>query len=190
MGFLDKRIVGKDCNCSSRLQFIGYRAERGDGPGGRGLGGVLAEPLLAVVHHGGDLRQVRPVLEVGQLGHSFGPKTLRGSSEWTRGRIRVLSGDVPGAGQVPGGDCRADDLGWVQAGEFGGVQGAEQPSGLVGERLAAAGRERGRDELAVAVVAGGLGFGGPDRVQDGEVVGVGQVTLPDYGGGQLGAVAA
>ena len=53
-----------------------------------------------------------------------------------------------------------------------------------------AGRERGRDELAVAVVAGGLGFGGPDRVQDGEVVGAGQVTLPDHGGGQLGAVAA
>ena len=42
-------------------------------------------------------------------------------------------GDVPGAGQVPGGDRGADDLGWVQAGEFGGVQGAEQPSGLVGE---------------------------------------------------------
>ena len=57
-------------------------------------------------------------------------------------------------------------------------------------RLPVAGRERGQDQVAVAVVAGGCGFGGPDRVQDGQVVGVGQVALPDRGGGQLGAVAA
>ena len=56
--------------------------------------------------------------------------------------------------------------------------------------LPVAGRERGHDQVAVAVVAGGAGFGGPDRVQDGQVVGVGQVALPDRGRGQLGAVAA
>jgi len=52
------------------------------------------------------------------------------------------------------------------------------------------GRERGRDELAVAVVAGGLGFDGPDRVEDGQVVGVGQVAAPGLGSGEFGAVAA
>ena len=45
------------------------------------------------------------------------------------------------------------------------------------------------DQVAVAVVTGGLGFGGPDRVQGGEVVGVGQVALPGHGGGLFGAVA-
>ena len=35
------------------------------------------------------------------------------------------------------------------------------------------------DQLAVAVVAGGLSFGGPDRVEDTQVIGVGQVALPD-----------
>jgi hypothetical protein len=87
--------------------------------------------------------------------------------------------DVAGSGQVPGSDGGADDLGRVQAGEFGGVQGAEQPPGPVRARLAAAGRERGHDKVAVAVVAGGSGFGGPDGVEGGQVIGVGQVPLPD-----------
>jgi hypothetical protein len=52
------------------------------------------------------------------------------------------------------------------------------------------GRQRGHHELAVAVVAGGLGFSGPDRVQDGEVVGIGQVAAPGLGGRQFGPVAA
>ena len=45
-------------------------------------------------------------------------------------------------------------------------------------------------QLPVPVVAGAAGLGGPDRVQDGQVVGVGQVPPPGLGGGQLGAVAA
>ena len=36
----------------------GYLAECGDGPGGGGLGGVLAEPPGAVVHQGGDTGEV------------------------------------------------------------------------------------------------------------------------------------
>ena len=52
------------------------------------------------------------------------------------------------------------------------------------------GRKSGQDHVAVAVVAGGCGFGGPDRVEDAQVVRVGQVTLPYRGCGQLGAVAA
>jgi hypothetical protein len=62
------------------------------------------------------------------------------------------------------------------------VQGAVQRAGSVGELAVVAGRQRGRNQLAVAIVAGGLGFGGPDGVQGCEVVGVGQVELPDRGG--------
>ena len=51
-------------------------------------------------------------------------------------------------------------------------------------------RERGRDDLAVPVLAGGGGFGPPDGVQDSQVVGVGQVALQDRGDRQLGPVAA
>ena len=70
------------------------------------------------------------------------------------------------------------------------MQGAVQPAGPVGELAAMPGRQRGRDELAVAVVAGGGGFGGPDRVQDGEMVSVRQVAEPGLGCRQFGAVAA
>jgi hypothetical protein len=62
------------------------------------------------------------------------------------------------------------------------MQRTEQPLGLVGELAALPGPQRGHHELAVAVVVDGLGFGGPDRVQDGEVVGVGQVAAPGLGG--------
>lgn len=88
-------------------RILGYRAERRESPGGRGLGGVLAEPLLAVVHHGGDLRQVRPVLEVGLVRYPFGPMTLRAGEQRVDARPDPGvqdGGDVPGAGQVPGGD--------------------------------------------------------------------------------------
>ena len=77
-----------------------------------------------------------------------------------------------------------------RCGEFGGVQGAVQPAGLVRQRLAMAGRKRGRDQVAVAVVAFGSGLGAPDGVQGGEVVGVRQIALPGRGGGLLGGVAA
>jgi len=39
------------------------------------------------------------------------------------------------------------------------------------------------------LVAGGDSLGGPDRVQDGQVVGVGQGLVAGLGGGQLLAVA-
>jgi hypothetical protein len=70
------------------------------------------------------------------------------------------------------------------------VQGAVQPAGPVGELAAVPGRERGRDELAVAVAPRVAGFGGPDHVQDGQVVGVGQVAAPGLGRREFGAVAA
>ena len=69
------------------------------------------------------------------------------------------------------------------------MQGAEQPAGLVGWLAAVTGWECGRDQVAVAVVAGGMGFCGPDGVQRGEVFGVGQVAAPDRRRRQFGAVA-
>ena len=154
---------------------------------------MLAEPPGAVVHQGGDAGEVGLPGGVGQLGDAAGPGALRLGEQRVDARADPGvedGGDVAGSGQVPGGDGGADDLGGVQAGQFGGVQGAVQPAGPVGELAAVPGRQRGRDELAVAVVAGGAGFGGPDRVQDGEVVGVGQVAAPGLGGRQFGAVAA
>ena len=171
----------------------GDRAERGDGPGGRGLGGVLAEPAGAVVHQGRDADQVSLPGGVGQAGNAAGPGALRLGEQ---GFDAVADtgvedgGDVAGSGQLTGGDGGAEDVGGVQAGQFVGVQGAVQPAGPVGEGLAVAGRQRGGDQVAVAVVAGGGGLGGPDGVQGSEVVGVGQVALPGRGGGLLGSVAA
>jgi hypothetical protein len=60
----------------------------------------------------------------------------------------------------------------------------------VRQGLAVAGRKSGQDQVAVAIVAGGSSFGGPDRVQDAQVVRVGEVALPDGGCGLFGAVAA
>ena len=58
------------------------------------------------------------------------------------------------------------------------------------QRLPVLTRDRTQDQFLVTLVAGGLGCGGPDRVQDGKVVGTGQAVLSDRGSGQLGAVAA
>ena len=95
------------------------RAEGRNRPGGRRLGGVLAQAASAVVHHGGDLGHVGAAVRVGQAGCSSGPGALR------LGKNRVDSpadagvedsGDVAGSGQIAGGDGGADDLGGIQAG--------------------------------------------------------------------------
>ena len=54
-------------------RLAGDRAEGGDGPGWRVLGGELAEALLAVVHHCRDLGEVRLAFGVGQDRHPLGP---------------------------------------------------------------------------------------------------------------------
>ena len=120
----------------------GYRAERGDRPGGPGLGGVLAQALGAVVHHGGDLGQVGLPCGVRQPGDAAGPGALRLGQQRVDARADPGvqdGGDVPGSGQVAGGDGGADDLGGVQAGQFGAPQRAEQPPGLPGQVLPVAG---------------------------------------------------
>ena len=54
--------------------------------------------------------------------------------------------------------------------------------------LPVAGRQAGHEQVVVALLAGGGGLGGPDRVQDRQVVGVGQGLVAGLGGGQQLAV--
>ena len=77
----------------------------------------------------------------------------------------------------------------LQACQFGGAQGAPQPLGLVAGWSAVAGRQGVHQLVAVGLVPGRGGLGGPDRVQDGQVVGVGQGLAAGLGGGVLLAVA-
>jgi len=99
------------------------------------------------------------------------------------------AGHVAGVGQVPLADGVGEELRGVQSGEFGGVQGAPQPAGLVAGFGAMAGRQGGHQQVAVALVAGGDGLGGPDCVQDGQVVGVGQGLVAGLGGRVLLVIA-
>ena len=98
-------------------------------------------------------------------------------------------GQVAGSGQVPFADRVGEDLGGVQAGQFGGAQGPPQPPGLVAGARGGRGGQGGREQVAVALLAGRGGFGGPDRVQQGQVVGVGEGLLAGLGGRALLAVA-
>ena len=169
------------------------RPEGGDRPGGAGGGGVLADAAPAVVHDCGELGEEPASFGIIGLGNLGGP---RGGGE--RDEIAVAAadagvdhgGDVAGAGQVPLGDCPGEDLARVQARELGGAQRAVQPLLRVAALLAGSRGERGLEQGAVAPLAGGGGLGGPHRVQDGQVVGVGQGLLPCLGRGLPGAVAA
>ena len=172
-------------------RVAGDRAEGGDGPGRGVLGGVLADPVLAGVHQRGDLRGVRAAFGVGDGRELPGPRAGR---ERDQGAEAVAeagvddAGDVAGAGQVPLADRGGQDLPGVQPGEFGGAQGAPQPFRLVAGLAAVAGREGVHEQVLVPLVAGRGGLGGPDRVQQGQVVRVGQGLVPDLGGGQQLAV--
>ena len=97
-------------------------------------------------------------------------------------------GDVAGAGQVTFGDGVGEDLGGVQAGQFGGAQGAPQPFRLVAGLGVVTGRQGADQQVLVVLLAGRGGLGGPDRVQHGQVVGGGEGPVPCLGGGVLLAV--
>ena len=99
-------------------------------------------------------------------------------------------GDVTGAGQVPLGDGPCQDLARVQARELGGAQRPGQPLLRVAVQLAGSRGERRLEQRAVAPFAGGRGLGCPHRVQDGQVVGVGQGLPPRLRRGLRGPVAA
>jgi hypothetical protein len=49
--------------------------------------------------------------------------------------------------------------------------------------------QAGHQKVPVLLLAGRGGLGGPDRVQDGQVVGVGQGLLPGLGRGGLLAIS-
>ena len=180
--FLPLKAVGR---------ISGDRAERGGGPGRGVADGVLADPVLAGVHQRRDLGDVRLAAGVGEGGDLRGPRP-----GWQRDqRAEAVAqagiddgGDVAGSGQVPFGDRVGQDLGGVQAGQFGGAQGPPQPPGLGAGLGAVARRQRVHEQGAVVLLAGRGGLGGPDRVQDGQVVSVGEGLVPGLGGRDLLAV--
>ena len=98
-------------------------------------------------------------------------------------------GQVAGAGQVPFGDRGGQDVGGVQAGQFGGAQRPPQPPGLVAGLSPMVRRQGAHEQVPVVLLAECGGLGGPDRVQDGQVIGVCQGMLPGLGRGGLLAVS-
>ena len=173
-------------------RVLGDRAEGVDGPGRGVVGGVLADAVLAGVHQRGDLGDVGAAFGVGDGGDLRGPRAGRQRDQGAEAVAEAGvedGGDVAGSGQVPFGDRVGQDLAGVQAGEFGGAQGPPQPFRLVAGLAAVAGRQACREQVLVPLVAGGGGLGGPDRVQEGQVVGVGQGLVAGLGGGALLAVA-
>ena len=171
--------------------MLRHRAERADRPRRRAYGGVLAEALLAGVHERGDLGDVGAAFGVGDGGDACGPRPGR---ERDRGAGPVPDAgvedgrDVAGAGEVSFGDRVGEDPGGVQAGQFGGAQGPPQPP-VPGPGLReVARRQDGGEQVPVALLAGRAGLGGPDGVQQGQVVGVGQGLAAGLGGGALLAV--
>ena len=180
------------CQLEPVQRVGGDRAERGGGPGRGVAGGVLADPVRAGVHQRGDLGDVGAAFGVGEGGDLLrpGPGRQRDQGAEAVPDAGVEDGgDVAGSGQVPFGDRVGQDTGGVQAGQFGGAQGAPQPLRLVAGLPAVAGRQGVHEQVAVGLVPGRGGLGGPDRVQDGQVVGVGQGLAAGLGGGVLLAVA-
>ncbi len=88
------------------------------------LGGVLAEPVLAGVHQGGELGDVRAAFGVGDGGDLRGPRPGRerdrGAEPGTDPGIQD-GGQVAGPSQVPLADRVGQDLREVQAGQFDGA---------------------------------------------------------------------
>ena len=160
--------------------------------GGGWLGGVLADPVLAGVHQRGDLGDVGAAFGVGDRGDLRGPRPGRERDEGAEAVAEAGvedGGDVAGAGQVPFGDRVGEDAGrgpGRRVRRRAGCATAIWPGGRVG---AVAGRQGVHEQVVVALVAGRGGLGGPDRVQEGQVVGVGQGLVAGLGGGVLLAVA-
>jgi hypothetical protein len=140
------------------------------------LGGVLADAVLAGVHQRGDLSDVSAALGVGDLGDLYGERAGQARDQGAEPIAEAGvddGGQVAGAGQGPFADRGGQDLPGVQSGQFGGAQRPPQPFRLVAGLAAVAGRQDAVQQVPVLLVAGRGGLGGPDRVQDGQVVGVG-----------------
>jgi hypothetical protein len=156
------------------------------------VGGVLADPVLPGVRQLGDLGDVGAAFGIGEGGNLLrpGPGRKRNQDAEPVADAGVQDGgDVAGSGQVPLGDRPGQDLGGVQAGQLGGAQGAPQPLRLVAGWPSVSGRQGVHEQGMVSLVPDGADLGGPDRVQDGQVVGVGQGLVAGLGGRVLLAVA-
>ena len=156
------------------------------------FGGVFADPVFARVHQGGDLGEVRAAAGVGDGGELGGPRACRGRDD---GADAVPepgvddAGHVTGSGQVPFADRGGQDFAGVQASQLRGAQSPPQPSRLVVRPSLVFGWQVGQEQVAVALLAGRGDLAGPDRVQDRQVIGIGQGLLPGLGRGQLLAVS-
>jgi hypothetical protein len=163
---------------------FGDEAEGADRPRERAVGGVFTDAVFAGVHRCGDLGGVGEALGVGDVGDLRGPRSCRPREEGA-GAVAEPgvedAGDVTGAGQVPFGERVCQDLPGVQARQFGGAQRSPQPFRLVAGFLPVSRRQGRQEQVLVALVAAGGGLGGPDGVQDGQVVGVGESVLPGLG---------
>ena len=105
----------------------GHRPERAGGPGQGVLGGVLADPVLAGVHQRRDLGDISAAFGVGDSRDLGGPRPGWQRDEGAEPVAQAGvddAGDVARSGQVPFGDGLGQDAGGVQAGQFGGAQGA------------------------------------------------------------------
>jgi hypothetical protein len=97
----------------------GHRVEGVDGPGQGVGGGVLADPVFAGVHQGGDLGGVGAAPGIGDGGDLRGPRAC-GERDEGSGPVAEATvddgGDVAGSGQVPFGDRGGQGSPGVQAG--------------------------------------------------------------------------
>ena len=153
---------------------------------------MLADPVLPGVHQSGDLGEAGAAFGVGDGGGLDRP--------WPSGSWDECAGPVPdagddnggqvaGVGQVPFADRGGQNLGGIQAGQLRSAQGPPQPPGLRAGLAPVLGRQAGREQIAVASLVGRGDLVGPDRMQNREVVRIGQGVLPSLGRGQLLAVS-
>ena len=170
----------------------GDRTQGGGRPGELMLGGVLADPVLAGVHQRGDLGQVRAACGVGDGGDLGRPRARRGRDDGA-GPVPEPGvddgGHVAGPGQVPLADRGGQHLPGVQPGQLRRAQGPPQPPGLVARLSPVFRRQAGQEQIPVVLLAGRGDLVGPDRVQDRQVISVGQGTFPGLGRGQLLAIS-
>jgi hypothetical protein len=144
------------------------------------------------VHHPGDLRGERAALGVSDGGDLGRPRARRnGDNGADPGPEPGVydRGQVAGPGQFALTDCGRQDLRGVQAGQLRGAHGPPQPPDLVAGLSPVFQPQAGHQKVLVVLLAGRGGLGGPDRVQDGQVVGVGQGLLPSLGRGGLLAIS-
>ena len=152
------------------------------------LGGVLADTVLARVHQRGE----RAALRVGDRRDLGRPRARRSGDEGAEPVPEPSvdnGGQVAGPVQVPLADRSGQDLASVQAGQLHGPQGPPQPPGLVARLSPVLRRQVFHEQVPVVLLAGRSGLVGPDRVQDRQVIGVGQGMPPGLGRGQLLAIS-